>query len=146
MHGAASSDSIPRAQVGNWDPLYGSFVPEGPAVARVANDYVADVVLGEATQWRSAFAQDAFGTNIVEATSQIAAAIREISATSGELLQTIASVDAGARKSAESAVNGRVRLDAVASTMTHLDGATKDIADRLQVIAEKAADLILADA
>jgi len=74
-----------------------------------------------------------------ESTSQIAAAIREISATSGELLQTIASVDAGARKSAESAVNGRVRLDAVASTMTHLDGATKDIADRLQVIAEKAA-------
>jgi hypothetical protein len=33
MHGAASSDSIPRAQVGNWDPLYGTFVPEGPAVA-----------------------------------------------------------------------------------------------------------------
>lgn len=34
--------------------------------------YVADVVLDDATQLRSAFAQDAFGTNIVEYTSDIA--------------------------------------------------------------------------
>ena len=35
--------------------------------------FVADVVLDDATQLRSAFAQNAFGTNIVEYTSDIAA-------------------------------------------------------------------------
>ena len=34
--------------------------------------YVADIVLGDATDLRSAFAQDSFGTNITETTSDIA--------------------------------------------------------------------------
>ena len=74
-----------------------------------------------------------------ESTAQIAAAIREISATSGELLHTVESIDGGARRTAESAARGRVRLDAVASAMTGLDRSTREIADRLEVIAEKAA-------
>jgi len=74
-----------------------------------------------------------------ESTAQIAAAIREISATSGELLGTIESIDTGARRTADSAARGRERLDAVAAAMTGLDRSTREIADRLEVIAEKAA-------
>ena len=46
--------------------------------------YVADVVLSDATQLRSAFAQDAFGTNITETTSDIAAANDAILAINGD--------------------------------------------------------------
>ncbi len=46
--------------------------------------YVADVVLGDATDLRSAFADDAFGTNIIEDTSVIAAANDAIFAINGD--------------------------------------------------------------
>ena len=72
-------------------------------------------------------------------TAQIAAAIREISATGAELLRTVESVDAGARRTAGSASAGRDSLDTMSVTMTRLDGATSEIGDRLQVITEKAA-------
>lgn len=74
-----------------------------------------------------------------ESTAQIAAAIREISATGSELLRTIEAVDAGARTAARSAGEGRVRLDAVVDAIARLDAGTRDIADRLSLIAEKAA-------
>jgi methyl-accepting chemotaxis protein WspA len=72
-------------------------------------------------------------------TAQIAAAIREISATGGELLRSVQAVDAGARRTADAATAGRGRLDAMATSMSRLDGATAEIGDRLEVIAEKAA-------
>ena len=72
-------------------------------------------------------------------TAQIAAAIREISATGEELLRSVQTVDAGARRTAEAATAGRGRLDAMATSMSRLDGATAEIGDRLEVIAEKAA-------
>ena len=74
-----------------------------------------------------------------ESTAQIAAAVREIAATEAELLRTIEAVDAGARRTQASASSGRVRLDAVSSTMTRLDDGSRAIADRLEIIAEKAA-------
>ena len=49
------------------------------------------------------------------------------------------SIDAGARRTADAAAAGRGRLDAMASSMSRLDGATTDIGDRLEVIAETAA-------
>ncbi|MFM1868534.1 MAG: hypothetical protein RL591_1942 [Planctomycetota bacterium] len=87
-----------------------------------------------ATSRQQETAAAAFGGS----TAQIAAAIREISATGSELLRTVGSVDAGARRSAESASAGRERLDAMASTMGRLDASTAEIGDRLQVISEKA--------
>jgi methyl-accepting chemotaxis protein WspA len=87
-----------------------------------------------ATSRQQEAAAAAFGGS----TAQIAAAIREISATGSELLRTVGSVDAGARRSAESAGAGRERLDAMASTMARLDASTAEIGDRLQVISEKA--------
>lgn len=46
--------------------------------------YVADVVLSDATVLRSAFAQDAFGQNITETTSDIAAANGAVLAVNGD--------------------------------------------------------------
>lgn len=46
--------------------------------------YVADVVLGDATALRSAFAEDTFGENITETTSEIAAANDAIFAINGD--------------------------------------------------------------
>ncbi|SDF57551.1 Predicted protein [Cellulosimicrobium cellulans] len=46
--------------------------------------YVADVVLSEMTDLRSAFAQDAFGTNITETTSDIAADNGAVLAVNGD--------------------------------------------------------------
>ena len=46
--------------------------------------FVADVILGDATRLRSAFAQNKFGTNIVEDTSVIAAANDAVFAVNGD--------------------------------------------------------------
>jgi methyl-accepting chemotaxis protein WspA len=83
--------------------------------------------------------QGATASSFGGSTAQIAAAIREISATGDELLRSVQSVDAGARRTAEAAAAGRGRLDAMAASMSQLDGATAEIGDRLEVIAEKAA-------
>jgi methyl-accepting chemotaxis protein len=83
--------------------------------------------------------QGATASSFGGSTAQIAAAIREISATGDELLRSVQAVDAGARRTADAAAAGRGRLDAMASSMSRLDGATTDIGDRLEVIAEKAA-------
>jgi len=74
-----------------------------------------------------------------ESTAQIAAAIREIAATGTELLRAVESIDAGAQRTAASALEGRARLEAVSGTMSRLDAGTRDISDRLAMIAEKAA-------
>jgi exopolysaccharide biosynthesis protein len=66
---AATTDTVPATDA----PSIGIDTVVTGSGADTVTYYVADVVLGEATQLRSAFAQDAFGTNIVEATSQIAA-------------------------------------------------------------------------
>jgi exopolysaccharide biosynthesis protein len=50
----------------------------------VVTYYVADVVLADATSLRSAFAQDAFGTNITETTSDIAADHDAVLAVNGD--------------------------------------------------------------
>ena len=88
-----------------------------------------------ATSRQQEVAAAAFGGS----TAQIASAIREISATGGELLRTVGAVDAGARRSAQAAGAGRARLDGMAETMGRLDLSTGEIGDRLQVISEKAA-------
>ncbi|MFM7261073.1 MAG: methyl-accepting chemotaxis protein [bacterium] len=88
-----------------------------------------------ATSRQQEVAAAAFGGS----TAQIASAIREISATGSELLRTVGAVDAGARRSAQAAGEGRARLDGMAATMGQLDLSTGEIGDRLQVISEKAA-------
>lgn len=88
-----------------------------------------------ATSQEQRAAVGAFGAS----TASIAAAVRQMCATGAELLRAIESVDAGARTTADSAVRGRIRLEAVSTKMARLDAATQEIADRLQIITEKAA-------
>jgi methyl-accepting chemotaxis protein WspA len=89
--------------------------------------------LGASSREQSA-SVGAFG----ESTAQIASAIREISATGAELLRAVEAVDAGSRRTLESAEAGRTRLSAVTDTMERLDHRTREVADRLGAIAEKA--------
>jgi len=80
---------------------------------------------------------NAFGAS----TAQIAAAIREISATGAELLRAVEHVEEGARRTATSATASRASLDGMAKTLTRLDEAAGDIGGRLRVIAEKASSI-----
>ncbi len=82
--------------------------------------YVADVVLGDATDLRSAFAQDAFGENITETTSQIAADNGALFAINGDyygfrdtgivIRNGVAYRDAGAREGLAFYLDGSVEL------------------------------------
>ncbi|QDU61836.1 Methyl-accepting chemotaxis protein CtpH [Planctomycetes bacterium Pan216] len=76
-------------------------------------------------------------------TSQIATAVKEISATSQELVGTmedVASVSANATELAES---GRTSLEGMEATMKQLADATSSIRGKLSVIREKAGDINL---
>ena len=82
--------------------------------------------------------QGATASTFGGSTAQMAAAIREISATGAELLRTVETVDAGARRSAESATAGRANLDRMAQSMARLERGSDEVSDRVQVISEKA--------
>lgn len=80
-----------------------------------------------------------FGTS----TTQIAAAVREISATSQLLSGTMAEVTDGARRTVELADVGRSGLEGMETTMGRLSDATASISTKLAVIREKAGDINL---
>ncbi len=82
--------------------------------------YVADVVLSNATVLRSAFAQDSYGENIVETTSEIAAAHNAIFAINGDyygfrdtgilIRNGVVYRDAGAREGLAFYLDGSVQV------------------------------------
>ncbi len=82
--------------------------------------YVADVVLSDATVLRSAFAQDSYGENIVETTSEIAAAHNAIFAINGDyygfrdtgilIRNGVVYRDAGAREGLAFYLDGSVQV------------------------------------
>jgi exopolysaccharide biosynthesis protein len=82
--------------------------------------YVADVVLSDATVLRSAFAQDSYGENIIETTSEIAAAHNAIFAINGDyygfrdtgilIRNGVVYRDAGAREGLAFYLDGSVRV------------------------------------
>ncbi|MHC9045736.1 phosphodiester glycosidase family protein [Microbacterium saperdae] len=93
--------------------------------------YVADVTLTDATALRSAFAGDAFGTNITETTSAIAAANDAVFAINGDyygfrdtgivIRNGVAYRDAGAREGLAFYQDGHVELyDETATTAASL--------------------------
>lgn len=71
-------------------------------------------------------------------TTQIAAAVNEISATSRELLTTMENVSGSSAETAEMAETGRQQLAGMADAMHNLDGATRSISGKLSDISEKA--------
>ena len=83
--------------------------------------------------------QEAAARTFGGSTAQIASAIREISATGGELLRRVESIDAGANRASDAASAGRRNIDEVATRIGRLDQATGDIDGHLRAIAERAA-------
>jgi methyl-accepting chemotaxis protein len=76
-------------------------------------------------------------------TSQIAAAVKEISATGQDLVQTMADVNAVATNTAELAESGRSGLSGMDSTMRQLTQSTSTISSKLGAINDKAADITM---
>ncbi|MFN8623110.1 MAG: methyl-accepting chemotaxis protein [Chloroflexota bacterium] len=74
-------------------------------------------------------------------TSQVAAATREISATSMELARTVSTVVDATEETAQLADTGAVSLGDLEASMRSLGEATADIASKLGVISEKAAGI-----
>ncbi|MEI6475000.1 MAG: methyl-accepting chemotaxis protein [Planctomycetota bacterium] len=78
-----------------------------------------------------------FGTSSVE----IAAAVRQITATASELLRKMEQLAAAASESAKNATEGRSGVQAMGSTMDGLATATTNVAERLSAISEKATSI-----
>jgi methyl-accepting chemotaxis protein WspA len=74
-------------------------------------------------------------------TTQIAAAVREITATGQELSREMDHVNDVATSTARLAQDGRVQLESMEGAMQSLDTATAGVADRLAAINEKAVNI-----
>lgn len=81
--------------------------------------------------------QEASSATFGAASNQIAAAVKEISATGQDLVKTMESVSRMAAESASLATTGRSGLQSMEAVMRELDGATASIADKLNAINER---------
>jgi methyl-accepting chemotaxis protein WspA len=117
-------------------------------IVRTARRVVAEVrgstiaISSTATQMASSSRQQeevaqTFGSSSVE----IAAAVREITATGTELLRKMEELSAAAGESAQNATQGRAGVQAMGSTMDGLAAATTNVAERLSAISEKASSI-----
>ena len=109
-------------------------------VAEVRGSTIA--ISSTATQMASSSRQQeevaqTFGSSSVE----IAAAVREITATGSELLRKMEELSAAAGESAQNATQGRAGVQAMGSTMDGLAAATSNVAERLSAISEKASSI-----
>ncbi|MGA1577952.1 MAG: methyl-accepting chemotaxis protein [Steroidobacteraceae bacterium] len=82
--------------------------------------------------------QEQINNDIGASTSEIAASTSEISATAQELLGVMREVSASSGTTAEVAAAGRTDLDSLQETMQGLLAATSSIAERLEVMAQRA--------
>ncbi len=82
--------------------------------------------------------QEQINNDIGASTSEIAASTSEISATAQELLGVMREVSASSGTTAEVAAAGRTDLDSLQDTMQGLLAATSSIAERLEVMAQRA--------
>ncbi|MBC2594529.1 methyl-accepting chemotaxis protein [Ruficoccus amylovorans] len=89
----------------------------------------------------TAKSQEATIQDFGASTTQIAAAVSQISATSRELLNTMENVSSSSSETAGMAETGRQQLAAMAEAMSHLDGATQSISDKLAAISDKASNI-----
>ena len=85
--------------------------------------------------------QDEVAQSFGASSSEIAAAIRQISTTGSELFRTMETVSSGAKESARLASESRTDLQDMGVTMNALATATGDISGRLSAINEKASNI-----
>ena len=81
--------------------------------------------------------QEASSATFGAASNQIAAAVKEISATGRDLVKTMESVNSIAVETAQLAGSGQTSLQNMELVMKDLDGATASIADKLNAINER---------
>src|SRR5262249_28339799 len=81
--------------------------------------------------------QEASSATFGAASNQIAAAVKEISATGRDLVKTMESVNRMAGETAALAGSGQSKLQNMEVVMRDLDGATASIADKLNAINER---------
>ena len=99
-------------------------------------------ITGTATELAGASRQQEEVAQTFGASSaEIAAAVRQITATGTELLKGMEQLYGAARESARLATEGRQGLEGMGSTMGALAAATGSVADRLAAINEKAASI-----
>ena len=85
--------------------------------------------------------QDEVVASFGASSSQIAAAVREIDATTKELSREMEHVNEVAAATSKLAQDGRVQLESMEGAMQSLDNATAGVADRLAAINEKAINI-----
>ncbi len=85
--------------------------------------------------------QDGSSQSLGASTTQIAAAIKEISTTAADLSQLMERVDQSANATADLARDGRQSLQGMSTAMESLDEGTHSIASRLSTISEKASSI-----
>ncbi len=102
----------------------------------------AITITGTANEMTAASRQhDEVAQSFGASSSEIAAAIRQISTTGAELFQTMEAVSVGAKESSRLASEGRTDLQDMGVTMDALAKATGDISGRLSAINEKASNI-----
>jgi methyl-accepting chemotaxis protein WspA len=85
--------------------------------------------------------QEEVAASFGASTTQIAAAVRQITATGQELSREMDHVNEVATSTARLAQDGRVQLESMEGAMQSLDSATGGVADRLAAINEKAVNI-----
>ena len=99
-------------------------------------------ITGTATQLSGASRQQEEVAQTFGASSaEIAAAVRQITATGGELLKGMEQLSTAASESSRLATEGREGLQAMGTTMDGLAAATGSVAERLAAINEKASSI-----
>jgi len=99
-------------------------------------------ITGTATQMASSSRQqEEVAQGFGASSAEIAAAVRQISVTGGELLGSMESLALAAGESAQLAGEGREGLQAMGQTMQELASATAGVAERLAAINEKAVNI-----
>lgn len=115
-----------RSMDGNLNALVGNVKQAGIRLNSTATEIAA-----------TSKQQEASSATFGAASNQIAAAVKEISATGHDLVKTMESVNRMAVESADLAGKGQAGLQGMELVMRDLDGATASVAEKLNVINER---------
>ena len=148
---------VPRSKLARiiWDDLLTDLIVGGVGVAlmavlilRIASRIVSRVrmvtvsITSTATEMAgSSRQQEEVAQGFGASSSEIAAAVRQITTTGAELVRKMEQLSAAASESAQHATEGREGLQGMGQTMQQLAAATGNVAERLAAINEKASSI-----
>jgi methyl-accepting chemotaxis protein WspA len=148
---------VPRSKLARiiWDDLLTDLIVGGVGVAlmavlilRIASRIVSRVrmvtvsITSTATEMAgSSRQQEEVAQGFGASSSEIAAAVRQITTTGSELVRKMEQLSSAASESARHATEGREGLHGMGQTMQQLAAATGNVAERLAAINEKASSI-----